>query len=117
MTLNNKRKRDMIEEEEEGVEESKEIVPMLSTSKDKTNPNEPMAFTCVCFEGKFYTTDDMGHFIHKRDEDMMHKLYRCEMENSTSEVKFVYIRSLNDTELSHFENVNDVNVVRDISSL
>jgi hypothetical protein len=117
MSLNNKRKRCEDEGDCDGVEESKQLTPMFSTAKDKENPNEPMAFTCICFEGKFYTTDDMGHFIHKREEDMMHKLYRCEMETSTADIKFVFIRSLSDTELSHFENVDDVNVIRDVSSV
>lgn len=123
MTLgNNKRKRvDLDESDGDGLEEYKEreeekIMSMFATVKDKENPNEPMAFTCICYEGKFYTTDDMGHFIHKGKTDMTHKLYRCEMDKTNSNVGFVFIRNLDDTELCHFENADGVNVIRDISS-
>jgi len=99
----------------EGIEETKDAFPMLAKAKDVDNPNEPMAFTCICFEGKFYTTDDMGNFIHKDPNHRMHKLYRCEMKRDSSEIQFIFIRSLSDIELMHFENVNDVNVIRDLS--
>jgi len=109
MVAENKRKRC------QGIEETKEAFPMLSKTKDVDNPNEPMAYTCICFEGKFYTTDDMGNFIHKQPNQRMHKLYRCEMKHGTLQIQFIFIRSLSESELMNFENVNDVNVIRDLT--
>jgi hypothetical protein len=100
----NKRKR-LSTIEEEGVEEGKATDPV----------NDPMPFTCICFDGKFYTTDDSGFFIHIKEGMYKPKLYRCEVDPAKN-VVFTFIRHLEQSEISLFDNINDVNVVKDISN-
>lgn len=84
---------------------------------DDTAPkNEPLPFTCICFDGKFYTTDNDGYFIHNVCKGNSSKLplYRCEV-NPQKDVIFTFIRNLSETEMLQIENIEDVNVLRDLS--
>lgn len=73
----------------------------------------PVKFTCLCFKGCFYTTDDSGFFVHYNKETKLSELFRCEYDPDDWEMKvnFIFIRNLNDTELMAFDNINEVNVL------
>jgi len=88
------------------------------TSSEMTFPNNPFVpkrdleavkFTCICFMGEFYTTDNDGFFLHKGD------LYRCEMKEN-KEVLFTHIRSLNSEEMNSIEIVDDLNCIKDMTN-
>lgn len=73
--------------------------------------NEPMPYTCICFKGKFYTTDNGGYFIHNvLDVNNKVPLYRCEC-TPQGDVVFTFIRNLSESEMSHLENEKDINSV------
>jgi len=82
--------------------------------------NEPMPYTCICFEGKFYTTDGEGYFIHndtsKHVGDQIKRvpLYRCEVDPQRN-VVFTFIRHLSESELLHLENTGDINAIENLS--
>jgi hypothetical protein len=73
-----------------------------------------LPFTCICYGGRFYTTDDCGHFIHT-SEKRENRLMRCEVDEESQEVHYILIRTLNDTEVNTLENVEDMNVVNDLT--
>ena len=87
-----------------------------SLGESQLPQNDPMPFTCICFEGKFYTTDNEGYFIHNvlQDESRMVPLYRCEVTPS-KDVIFVLIRHLNETEVQFLETTDDLNCLTDLS--
>ena len=76
--------------------------------------NSAMPFTCICFEGSFYTTDESGYFLHRDEKDHKFSLYRCEVD-PMKDVVFVFQRGLTDTEALHMENVEDLNHHVDLS--
>ena len=76
---------------------------------------KPLPFTCICYDGQFYTTDNCGHFIHTRARE--NKLMRCEVDEESQEVRYTFIRSLTETEVTNIENIEDVNVHTDLTSV
>ena len=82
------------------------------TEETKREAPKGMAFTCICFGGKMYTTDEDGHFLHPDPEAGHYKLYRCEV-NEMMDVVFTLLRSVNDAELAHMEHKDDLNVMHD----
>lgn len=76
--------------------------------------NKAMPFTCICYEGAFYTTDEDGFFLHRDSVTKKMRLYRCEI-NEMKDVVFVFIRSLTDTEALQMENIEDLNIHTDLS--
>lgn len=69
-------------------------------------PDSPLAFTCICFEGKFYTTDNQGMFAHITAEGLP-KLYRCG-ELPHGEVVFTFIKTLSAAEMNSLEHIGDL---------
>jgi len=76
--------------------------------------NKGMPFTCICFEGAFYTTDEDGFFLHRDKTSNKMRLYRCEV-NEMKDVVFVFIRNLSEEEALRLENIEDVNVHNDLT--
>ena len=81
---------------------------------DHESAIKPLPFTCICYDGRFYTTDDCGHFIHASN-DCKNKLMRCEVDEECQQVQYTFIRSLSDNEVATLENVEDINVVNDLT--
>ena len=73
-----------------------------------------LPFTCICYRGRFYTTDNCGHFIHT-SEKCENQLMRCEVDEESQEVQYTFIRTLNDAEVATLENVDDINVINDFT--
>ena len=104
-----KRRLDDVEADETAFEEAYKL------ALDPPSVNDPMPYTCICFEGKFYTTDSDGYFIHNVPDKLGKvPLYRCEV-NPQMDVVFSYIRNLNETEMQFLETTDDVNVIRDLT--
>ena len=102
MSDNKKRRR---EDGEEGVEEAKDFDAPENTS---------MPYTCICYNGAFYTTDQDGFFLHRDPNTKKMGLYRCEV-NDMKDVLFVLIRDLTDNEALQLENIEDINHHVDLS--
>lgn len=100
---NNAKKRRLDEFLEDGCVESK-----------SSEENRGMPFTCICFEGSFYTTDEDGFFLHRDVTSRNIRLYRCEV-NEMKDVEFVFIRNLTEEEALKLENIEDLNVHKDLS--
>jgi len=80
-------------------------------SKEVKEMAPPMPYTCICFGGAMYTTDQDGMFVHReKDSFNVSKLYRCQVD-AFKEIQFVHIRDLSDNELVHFENADCVNAM------
>ena len=72
----------------------------------EVQPDSPLAFTCICFEGCFYTTDNQGMFAHVNVEGVP-KLYRCG-ELPHGEVVFTFIQALSAAEMNSLEHIGDL---------
>jgi len=100
---NKKRRLEAVEADDEEME------PLLPK-------NDPKPYTCICFEGKFYTTDSQGYFIHNvlKEGTRTVPLYRCECDPQRN-VVFTFIRHLTESEVLQLENVEDINCIENLA--
>lgn len=68
------------------------------------NPNKPMPYTNICYDGALYITDEEGHFMHKMEQGI--RIMRCE-QTPERNVVFTFIRNLSDAEVEYIQHVND----------
>ena len=86
----------------------------VESKAGEVTENRGMPFTCICFEGRFYTTDEDGFFLHRDSATNKIRLYRTEV-NEMKDVEFVFIRNLSEEEALRLENIEDVNVHDDLT--
>jgi len=83
------------------------IMEMLTVKEGET----PQPYTCICFEDKFYTTDQTGFFLHKM------KYYRC-VTDEQHNIKFNFIRDLDVAEVCALQSLDmdEINVIKDLTT-
>lgn len=78
--------------------------------------NRPLPFTCIHYEGHFKVTDSDGMFITQDPKDPnKHKIMRCE-EDPSMHVVYTYIRSVNTEDLDGIENIDELNVLKNLTT-
>jgi hypothetical protein len=105
-----------VEDQTLAVGKKRKIEEVNDAMEEELGPskNDPMPYTCICFKGKFYTTDTGGHFVHNvADANNKVALYRCE-STPQGDVVFTFIRNLSESEMLHLENDWDVNVIANL---
>lgn len=83
---------------------------------EETSEERPLPYTCICYGGLFKVTDSAGMFTmpHETDPNKT-SLFRC-CEDQGRNVKYTYIRSVDNAELCGLENIDELNVVRNLTS-